>query len=117
MGSHQMTERQVLNGIMADAVATVFGEYVEKHGLDEIAKAFGEGVKIEVGDMVPSAAYEKIVGEIPAIWEKAFEVNRASDPAVRAACIEFVLAGLHATEQISRLELHGRTIYDTEGFR
>jgi magnesium chelatase subunit I len=102
---------------MADAVATVFGEYVEKHGLDEIAKAFGEGVKIEVGDMVPSAAYEKIVSEIPAIWEKAFEVNRASDPAVRAACIEFVLAGLHATEQISRLELHGRTIYDTEGFR
>ena len=39
MGSHQMTERQVLDGIMADAVATVFGEYVEKHGLDEIAQA------------------------------------------------------------------------------
>ena len=102
---------------MADAIATVFGEYVEKHGLDEIAQAFSEGVKIEVGDMVPSAAYEKIVGDIPAIWEKAFEVNPASDPAVRAACIEFVLAGLHATERISRLELHGRTIYDTEGFR
>jgi magnesium chelatase subunit I len=117
MGSHQMTERQVLDGIMADAVATVFGEYVEKHGLDEIAQAFSEGVKIEVGDMVPSAAYEKIVGDIPAIWEKAFEINPASDPAVRAACIEFVLAGLHATERISRLELHGRTIYDTEGFR
>lgn len=117
MGSHQMTERQVFDGILADAVATVFGEYVEQHGLDEIADAFRDGIKIEVGDSVPSAAYESIVGEIPAVWEKAFEVNPAHDPAVRASCIEFVLAGLHATERISRLELHGRTIYDTDGFR
>ncbi len=117
MGSHQMTERQVLEGIMADAIATVFTEYVEQHGLDEIAKAFQDGIKIEVGDAVPSRAYEAIVSEIPAVWDKAFEVNPSSDPAVRAACIEFVLAGLHATERISRLELHGRTLYDTEGFR
>ncbi len=117
MGSHQMTERQVFDGILADAIATVFGEYVEQHGLDEIADAFRDGIKIEVGDSVPSAAYESIVGEIPAVWEKAFEVNPAHDPAVRASCIEFVLAGLHATERISRLELHGRTIYDTDGFR
>ena len=117
MGSHQMTERQVLEGIMADAIATVFTEYVEQHGLDEIAEAFQDGIKIEVGDAVPSRAYEAIVSEIPAVWDKAFEVNPSSDPAVRAACIEFVLAGLHATERISRLELHGRTLYDTEGFR
>jgi len=117
MGSHQMTEQQVLEGIMADAIATVFTEYVEQHGLDEIAAAFQDGIKIEVGDAVPSRAYEAIVSEIPAVWDKAFEVNPSSDPAVRAACIEFVLAGLHATERISRLELHGRTLYDTEGFR
>jgi magnesium chelatase subunit I len=117
MGSHQMTERQVLEGIMADALATVFTEYVEQHGLDEIAEAFQGGIKIEVGDTIPSKVYEAIVQEIPAVWNKAFEVNPSSDPAVRAACIEFVLAGLHATERISRLELHGRTLYDTEGFR
>ena len=117
MGSHQMTEQQVLEGIMADAIATVFTEYVEQHGIDEIAEAFQDGIKIEVGDAVPSRAYEAIVSEIPAVWDKAFEVNPSSDPAVRAACIEFVLAGLHATERISRLELHGRTLYDTEGFR
>jgi magnesium chelatase subunit I len=117
MGSHQMTERQVLDSVIAEAIATVFEEYVEKHGLDEIAKVFGQGVKIEVGDMVPSAAYEQIIGEVPAVWEKAFEVNASADPAVRASCIEFVLAGLYATERISRLQSHGRTIYDTGGFR
>jgi magnesium chelatase subunit I len=115
MGSHQMTERQVLDAVIAEAIATVFEEYVEAHGLDEIAKVFAKGVKIEVGDMLPSAAYERVVEDVPAVWEKAFEVNASQDPAVRASCIEFVLAGLYATERISRLQSHGRTLYDTGG--
>jgi magnesium chelatase subunit I len=117
MGSHQMTERQVLDAVMAEAIATVFQEYVEGHGLDGIARVFGEGVKVEVGDMVPSSAYQRIVDELPEVWERAFEVNAAADPAVRASCIEFVLAGLYATERISRIQVHGRTIYDTGEFR
>ena len=112
-----MTERQVLDAVVAQAIATVFEEYVDRHGLDAIAKIFAQGVKIEVGDMVPSAAYEEIVATVPEVWEKAFEVNASRDPAVRAACIEFVLAGLYATERISRIQLHGHTIYDTKGFR
>jgi len=117
MGSHQMTERQVLDSVVAEAIATVFEEYVEKHGLEEIARVFGAGARIEVGDTVPSAAYERIVEEVPAVWQKAFEVNASADPAVRASCIEFVLAGLYATERISRVQSHGRTIYDTGGMR
>jgi magnesium chelatase subunit I len=117
MGSHQMSERQVLDAVIAEAIAAVFEEYVEAHGLDEIAKVFGQGMKVEVGDMVPSTAYEGIVADVPAVWEKAFEVNASQDPAVRAACIEFVLAGLYATERISRIQEHGHTVYDTKGFR
>ncbi len=55
MGSHQMSERQVLDAVLADAIATVFKEYVDKHGLAEIAEIFSRGVKIEVGDMLPSS--------------------------------------------------------------
>src|SRR5262245_28298970 len=49
MGSQQMSEKQVLEAIIAEAVQNVFDEYVEKSGLEEIAQAFGKGVKIEVG--------------------------------------------------------------------
>src|SRR5271165_454727 len=49
MGSQQMSERQVLEAIQAEAVRIVFEEYVEKNGLDEIVQVFGRGVKIEVG--------------------------------------------------------------------
>ncbi|MFM1904345.1 MAG: hypothetical protein RLZZ440_2245, partial [Planctomycetota bacterium] len=31
--------------------------------------------------------------------------------------IEFILAGLYATERISRIQAHGKTVYDTRGWR
>jgi magnesium chelatase subunit I len=41
MGSHQMGEKQVLEAIVAEAIGKVFSEYVEEHGLAEIAEVFG----------------------------------------------------------------------------
>jgi magnesium chelatase subunit I len=31
---------------------------------------------------------------------------------MRASCVEFVLAGLHASERISRSQTHGRIVYE-----
>jgi magnesium chelatase subunit I len=112
MGSHQMSERQVLEAIQAEAVAKVFGEYVDKHGLNEVVEVFGKGVKIEVGDMLPSKQYAERLKRVPKAWEKAFEVNPSASEAVRASCIEFVLAGLYATDRISRSQKHGRITYE-----
>ncbi len=112
MGSHQMSERQVLDAVMAEAIKTVFEEYVDRHGLDEISNIFKQGVKIEVGDMLPSAAYSGRLARVPPAWDKAFEVNASTDPAMRASCVEFVLAGLHASDRISRSQHRGRITYD-----
>lgn len=112
MGSHQMSERQVLEAVVADAVKIVFEEYVDKHGLEEIADIFGKGVKIEVGDMLPSSHYAERLKRVPKAWEKAFEVNPSDHPAVRASCVEFVLAGLYASDRISRAQKHGRITYE-----
>ena len=115
MGSHQMTERQAIDAIVAEAVANVFNEYVDAHGLGEIADVFAKGVRIEVGDMLPSSAYATAMREVPAAWTKAFEVNPSENAAVRASCVEFVLAGLWATERVSRTEKHGRVSYEVRG--
>jgi magnesium chelatase subunit I len=112
MGSHQMSERQVLEAIQAEAIKTVFEEYVDKHGLNEIADVFGKGVKIEVGDMLPSKHYAERMKRVPRAWEKAFEVNPGESEAVRASCVEFVLAGLYASDRISRSQKHGRITYE-----
>jgi magnesium chelatase subunit I len=112
MGSHQMSERQVLDAILAEAIKTVFEEYVDRHGLDDIADVFSKGVKIEVGDMLPSSHYAERLKRVPRAWEKAFEVNPGASDAVRASCVEFVLAGLYASDRISRSQKHGRITYE-----
>jgi magnesium chelatase subunit I len=112
MGSHQLTESQALEAIGAEAVKVVFEEYVTRHGLAEIGEVFAKGVTVEVGDMLASSHYEKILKRVPQVWEKAFEVNPAADAAVRASCVEFVLAGLHASDMISRATRQGRVSYE-----
>jgi magnesium chelatase subunit I len=112
MGSQQMSERQVLEALVAEAIRAVFEEHVEKSGLEEITQAFGKGVKIEVGDMLPSSHYAERLKRVPKAWEKAFEVSPSESPAVRASCIEFVLAGLYASDRISRAQKLGRITYD-----
>lgn len=112
MSSHQMSERQVLDAVIAEAIRTIFEEYVEQHGLEAISEIFSKGVKIEVGDMLPSSHYETLLKRVPPVWDKAFEVNTAQNAAIRASCVEFVLAGLYATDRISRAQRHGVVTYE-----
>ncbi|MCA9058270.1 MAG: magnesium chelatase [Planctomycetaceae bacterium] len=114
MSSHQMSEKQVLDAVVAEAIRTVFEEYVEQHGLDAIAEIFSRGVRIEVGDMLPSEHYEQLLKRVPPVWDKAFEINAAGNPAARASCVEFILAGLYATDRISRAQRHGIVSYQIE---
>ena len=112
MGSHQMSERQVLDSIVAEAIQIVFEEYVSQHGLSEIADIFAKGIKIEVGDLIPSAQYANRLQRVPPAWEKAFEINASNDAAVRASCVEFILAGLYSLDKISRNQSHGHSSYE-----
>lgn len=112
MGSHQMSERQVLDSIVAEAIRIVFEEYTSEYGLEEIAEIFGKGVRIEVGDQIPSEEYAKRLERVPPAWEKAFEVNSSSNPAIRASCVEFILAGMYSTDRISRAQQHGTSTYE-----
>ena len=114
MSSHQMSERQVLDAVLSEAIRNIFEEYVDQHGLSEISEIFGKGVKIEVGDMLPSSHYGTLLQRVPPVWDKAFEINASESEAVRASCVEFVLAGLHATDRISRSQKHGSISYRVE---
>lgn len=114
MSSHQMSERQVLDAVVAEAIRIVFEDYVAEHGVAQIGEIFSQGVKIEVGDMLPSAHYAERLKRVPPVWDKAFEVNASQDAAVRASCVEFVLAGLYSMDRISRSQQHGKVRYEIE---
>lgn len=112
MGTHQMSERQVLDAVTSQAIQKVFAEYVEEHGLAEIAEVFRSGVRVEVGDLLPSSDYAERLKRVPTAWDKAFEVNASESEAVRASCVEFVLAGLYSMDRISRAQRHGKIEYE-----
>lgn len=114
MSSHQMSERQVLDAVIAEAIRIVFDDYVAEHGVAQIGEIFSQGVKIEVGDMLPSSHYAERLKRVPPVWDKAFEVNASQDAAVRASCVEFVLAGLYSMDRISRSQQHGKVRYEIE---
>jgi magnesium chelatase subunit I len=61
--------------------------------------------------MLPSSHYAERLRRVPPVWDKAFEVNASGEPAVRASCVEFVLAGLFSLERISRAQQHGQIVY------
>lgn len=113
MGTHQMSEKQVLDAVIAEAVEVVFKEYVEEHGLAEIAEIFRGGVRVEISDMLPSSEYASRLKNVPPAWDKAFEVNASENEAIRASCVEFVLAGLYSMDKISRSSRHGKVEYET----
>ncbi|NND96068.1 MAG: magnesium chelatase [Pirellulaceae bacterium] len=112
MGTHQMSEKKVVDAVMAKAIEIVFSEYVEEHGLAEIAEIFRGGVRIEVGDLLPSSEYAQRLKQVPPAWNIAFEVNASENEAVRASCVEFVLAGLYSMDRISRSNRHGKIEYE-----
>ncbi len=113
MGTHQMSERQVLDNVIAEAIQIVFSEYIEEHGLAEIAEIFRGGVRVEVGDLLPSSAYAERLQHVPPAWDRAFEVNASDNEAMRASCVEFILAGLYSLDKISRSQKHGKIHYET----
>ncbi|MBM3967682.1 MAG: magnesium chelatase [Planctomycetes bacterium] len=112
MGSHQMSERKVLEALIASAIKVVFEKYVSEFGLGEIAEIFNKGVRIEVGDLLPSESYADRLQHVPPVWNTAFEVNASEHPAIRASCVEFVLAGLYSMDRISRASKHGKVQYE-----
>ena len=112
MGTHQMSEKQVLDAVIAGAIEVVFAEYVQQHGLDDIAEIFRSGVRVEVGDLLPSSQYAERLQNVPPAWDLAFEVNASQNEAVRASCVEFVLAGLYSLDRISRSQRHGKIEYE-----
>jgi magnesium chelatase subunit I len=112
MGSHQMSERKVLEALIASAIKVVFEKYVSEFGLGAIAEIFNKGVRIEVGDLLPSEAYAERLKHVPPVWDTAFEVNASEHPAIRASCVEFVLAGLYSLDRISRASKHGKVQYE-----
>jgi magnesium chelatase subunit I len=105
----EQREDQIMEKLLRRAIKIVFDERFGADDLAAVVRAFGDGWKVEVGDLLPSSEYidglDSIAGLRPAI-EK---LGESGSPARIASAIEFILEGLHLSNRLNK-EVEGRRV-------
>jgi magnesium chelatase subunit I len=95
-------EEQILEKLIQGAVLAVFNRYYSVSDFDEIVTRFKSGISIEVGDMMPSSNYEKVVKDVDGLAAQVAKVEAKASPAVTASVVEFILEGLHLNKRLNK---------------
>jgi magnesium chelatase subunit I len=98
----ERTEAELLDGMAKRATRAVFEERVGDGELDSVVKAFDEGWQVEVAVDMPAAEYLVGLDEIEGLRAAASKLAGGDSPARLASAIEFLLEGLHLTNQLNK---------------
>ncbi len=94
-------EEQIIEKLIQGAVAAVFGRTFNLAELEPLVQRFKSGVSVEVGEMVPSGDYTRLLGSVEGLRE-AIAPIAGDTPAEQAAAIEFLLDGLHLNKRLNK---------------
>ena len=94
---------EVVNQLLKASVLQTFREHCAIERLGEVVDAFEEGRVVEVGPSLASAAYTKLVSELPALTD-AIEglVGHDASAAAVASAAELVLEGLYLSRRLNK---------------
>ena len=93
--------------LLLRAVKVVFDERIGADALNEVAEAFGEGWKVEVGDLLPSSEYVEGLDNIGGLRAAIEKLGDGTTPARIASSVEFILEGMHLSNLLNK-EVEGR---------
>jgi len=104
-------EGELMEDLVKRAIKVVFDEHFKLEQLSPIVEAFNNGMGAEVSQSLPSEDYMDGLKVIPGMKEAVHSlVNTESPPEVSSA-IEFILEGLHLSNQLNREIVEKRRIY------
>ncbi len=95
-------EEQILDKLIQGAILAVFNRYYSVSDFDELVTRFKSGISVEVGDMMPSANYEKLSKEVEGLSGHVKKLDANPSAAVTASIIEFILEGLHLNKRLNK---------------
>jgi magnesium chelatase subunit I len=104
-------EDRVVEKLVARAVVNVFNRHFAISELVPLVERFEEGADAEVGESVPSASHERLVGAIPELGRAIGRLDVGETPAGIASGVEFVLEGLHLNRRLNKERRAGRVRY------
>jgi len=89
----------------------VFNRVYNLGELELVVNRFKAGTAAEVGEMVPSAQYAQLAGQVEGLQAAIHKVGADATPAETAAAIEFIFEGLHLNKRLNKDRVGGRTQY------
>ncbi len=103
----------VMERVMRTAVVDVFRRRCQGLAYKELLGAFEEGAVVDVGDDAPSAGYQRVLNDFPAMGAAVAGLlaGGAESPAAVASAVELVLEGLHLTRRLNKEAVGGRATY------
>ncbi|HLG11683.1 MAG TPA: magnesium chelatase [Dehalococcoidia bacterium] len=95
-------EEQILDKLIQGAILAVFNRYYSVSDFDELVTRFKAGISVEVGDMMPSVNYEKLVKQVEGLADHVKKVEAKPSAPVTASVVEFILEGLHLNKRLNK---------------
>jgi magnesium chelatase subunit I len=104
-------EEKVIDKLVQKAIVNVFNRHFALHEFDELIANFENGLKVEVGDNLPSLEYVRQAAEVGGFTPAIKKLGGQGNPAVIASDIEFVLEGLHLNRKLNKDRTAGHMRY------
>ncbi|MPZ49341.1 MAG: magnesium chelatase [Dehalococcoidia bacterium] len=104
-------EEQILDKLIQGAVLAVFNRYYSVSDFDDVVTRFKSGISVEVGDMMPSSNYERVVKQVEDLSRHVSKVEPKPSSAVTASVVEFILEGLHLNKRLNKDRVGLKTQY------
>jgi magnesium chelatase subunit I len=104
-------EDKVIEKLVQRAVVNVFNHHFSLSELVPLIERFEAGADAEVGEMVPSAAHERLVDALPELRRAVGRLDVGESPAGVASGVEFVLEGLHLNRRLNKERRGGGVRY------
>jgi magnesium chelatase subunit I len=104
-------EEQILDKLIQGAVLAVFNRYYSVSDFDEVVTRFKSGISVEVGDMMPSSNYERIVKQVEGLPAQIAKVEAKPSASQTASAVEFILEGLHLNKRLNKDRVGPRVQY------
>src|SRR3954452_18340310 len=104
-------EEQILDKLIQGAVLAVFNRYYSVSDFDDLVTRFKSGISVEVGDMMPSTNYDRVVKQVEGLSAHVEKVEPKASPAVQASIVEFILEGLHLNKRLNKDKVGGKVQY------
>lgn len=104
-------EEQVVERLLMNAVARTFNRYFEVQQFEPLIQRFRGGLKVDVGELMPSAHYVKLMRELDGMLEGVARLGAYDSPASIASAVEFILEGLHVNKRLNKEKLAGKVVY------